>query len=57
MTDFVSFLFYDLFQENGHVPEMRKSCFNSDHSVAVDLIYSSSYTCSNGLPPSGPAGS
>jgi hypothetical protein len=31
--------------------------FNSDHSVAVDLIYASSYTCSNGAPPSGPAGS
>jgi SAM-dependent methyltransferase len=24
MTDFISFPFYDLFQENGHVPEIRK---------------------------------
>jgi SAM-dependent methyltransferase len=25
MTDFISFPFYDLFQENGHVPEIRKN--------------------------------
>ncbi|HEY6314134.1 MAG TPA: hypothetical protein VIY52_25510 [Streptosporangiaceae bacterium] len=31
--------------------------FNSDHAVFFDLIYTSSYTCSNGLPPGGPAGS
>jgi hypothetical protein len=31
--------------------------FNSDHAVAFDLIYTSSYTCSSGLPPSGAAGS
>ena len=27
------------------------------HALFTDLIYTSSYTCSNGLPPSGPAGS
>jgi hypothetical protein len=31
--------------------------FNSDHGLFFDLIYASSYTCSNGLPPGGPAGS
>jgi hypothetical protein len=31
--------------------------FNSDQAVAFDLIYTSSYTCSSGLPPGGPAGS
>jgi hypothetical protein len=30
---------------------------NSDHGLFFDLIYASSYTCSNGLPPGGPAGS
>jgi len=31
--------------------------FNSDHGLFFDLIYTSSYTCSTGLPPAGPAGS
>jgi hypothetical protein len=31
--------------------------FNSDHGLFFDLIYASSYTCSNGLPSGGPAGS
>jgi hypothetical protein len=31
--------------------------FSSDHALFFDLIYTSSYTCSNGLPPGGPAGS
>lgn len=31
--------------------------FNSDHGLFFDLIYTSSYTCSTGLPPGGPAGS
>jgi hypothetical protein len=31
--------------------------FNSDHALFFDMIYTSSYTCSNGLPPGGPAGS
>jgi hypothetical protein len=32
--------------------------FNSDHALFFDLIYTSSYTCSNGRPPpGGPAGS
>ncbi len=31
--------------------------FNSDHGLFFDLIYTSSYTCGNGLPPGGPAGS
>jgi hypothetical protein len=31
--------------------------FNSDHLLLAGLIYTSSYTCSNGLPPGGPAGS
>jgi hypothetical protein len=28
--------------------------FNSDHALVVDLIYTSSYTCSNGQPPATP---
>ena len=28
--------------------------FNSDHALFVDLIYTSSYTCSNGQPPATP---
>ncbi len=31
--------------------------FNSDHGLFFDLISTSSYTCGNGLPPSGSAGS
>jgi len=31
--------------------------FNSDHGLFFDLIYTSSYTCSTGLTPAGPAGS
>ena len=31
--------------------------FNSGHALFFDLIYTSSYTCSNALPPGGPAGS
>jgi hypothetical protein len=27
---------------------------NSGHALFFDLIYTNSYTCSNGLPPSGP---
>jgi hypothetical protein len=30
---------------------------SSIHALFTDLIYTSSYTCSNGLPPGGPAGS
>jgi RNA polymerase sigma factor (sigma-70 family) len=37
--------------------ELFFSYFNSSHVLFFDLIYTSSYTCSNGLPPSGPAGS
>lgn len=31
--------------------------FNRNHLLFFDLIYTSSYTCSNGLPPGGPSGS
>jgi hypothetical protein len=37
--------------------ELFFSYFNSGHLLFFDLIYTSSYTCSNGLPPGGPAGS
>ena len=37
--------------------ELFFSYFNSGHLLFFDLIYTSSHTCSNGLPPSGPAGS
>jgi hypothetical protein len=37
--------------------ELFFSYFNSGHLLFFDLIYTSSYTCSNGLPPAGPAGS
>ena len=29
------------------------TAFNGDHALFFDLIYTSSYTCSNGLPPGG----
>lgn len=37
--------------------ELFFSYFNSGHLLFFDLIYISSYACSNGLPPGGPAGS
>lgn len=37
--------------------ELFFSYFNSNHLLFFDLIYTGSYTCSNGLPPRGPAGS
>jgi hypothetical protein len=37
--------------------ELFFSYFNSVHVLFFDLIYTSSYTCSKGLPPSAPAGS
>jgi len=37
--------------------ELFFSYVNSGHALFFDLIYTSSYTCSNGLPPGGPAGS
>ena len=37
--------------------ELFFSYVNSGHALFFDLIYTSSYTCSNALPPGGPAGS
>jgi hypothetical protein len=37
--------------------ELFFSYVNSGHALFFDLIYTSSYTCSNGLPPGGPASS
>ena len=37
--------------------ELLFSYVNSGHALFFDLIYTNSYTCSNALPPGGPAGS
>ena len=37
--------------------ELFFSYFNSGHALFFDLIYTSSYTCSSGPPPGGPASS
>jgi hypothetical protein len=37
--------------------ELFFSYVNSGHALFFDLIYTNSYTCSNALPPGGPAGS